>query len=292
MSAQILDGQKTARTIRAEISQRVAALKAQSGVTPRLAAVLVGDNPASEAYVGMKEKACGWVGMKSETHRLSDAATQQEVEALIHQLNGDPRVHGILIQHPLPRHLEETRALSLLAPEKDVDGISRASLGALITGEEAFISCTPLGIIELVDRYQIPIEGKRAVVVGRSIILGKPVALLLLNRHATVTLCHSRTRDLPDVIREADILVAAVGRAELITGEMIKPGAVVIDAGYNRVAGRRGDVGDVHFESACEVASYITPVPGGVGPMTIAMLLQNTLLAAENSLCGESQTNR
>jgi methylenetetrahydrofolate dehydrogenase (NADP+)/methenyltetrahydrofolate cyclohydrolase len=292
VSAQILDGQKTARTIRAEISQRVAALKAQSGVTPRLAAVLVGDNPASEAYVGMKEKACGWVGMKSETHRLSDAATQQEVEALIHQLNGDPRVHGILIQHPLPRHLEETRALSLLAPEKDVDGISRASLGALITGEEAFISCTPLGIIELVDRYQIPIEGKRAVVVGRSIILGKPVALLLLNRHATVTLCHSRTRDLPDVIREADILVAAVGRAELITGEMIKPGAVVIDAGYNRVAGRRGDVGDVHFESACEVASYITPVPGGVGPMTIAMLLQNTLLAAENSLCGESQTNR
>ncbi len=292
MSAQILDGQKTARDIRAEISQRVAALKTARGVTPRLAAVLVGDNPASEAYVGMKEKACGWVGIESETHRLPDTATQEEVESLIHRLNADPRVHGILIQHPLPRHLDETRALSLLAPDKDVDGISRASLGALITGEEAFISCTPLGIIELLDRYQIPIEGKRAVVVGRSIILGKPVALLLLNRHATVTICHSRTRDLPSVIREADILVAAVGRAEMITGAMIKPGAVVIDAGYNRVAGRRGDVGDVHFESAREVAAWITPVPGGVGPMTIAMLLQNTLLAAENSLRADVPTDR
>lgn len=292
MSAQILDGQKTARDIRAEISQRVAALKTARGVTPRLAAVLVGDNPASEAYVGMKEKACGWVGIESETHRLPDTATQEEVESLIHRLNADPRVHGILIQHPLPRHLDETRALSLLAPEKDVDGISRASLGALITGEQAFISCTPLGIIELLDRYQIPIEGKRAVVVGRSIILGKPVALLLLNRHATVTICHSRTRDLPAVLQEADILVAAVGRAEMITGAMIKPGAVVIDAGYNRVAGRRGDVGDVHFESAREVAAWITPVPGGVGPMTIAMLLQNTLLAAENSLRADVPTDR
>lgn len=292
MSAQILDGQKTARDIRAEISQRVAALKTARGVTPRLAAVLVGDNPASEAYVGMKEKACGWVGIESETHRLPDTATQEEVESLIHRLNADPRVHGILIQHPLPRHLDETRALSLLAPEKDVDGISRASLGALITGEEAFISCTPRGIIELLDRYQIPIEGKRAVVVGRSIILGKPVALLLLNRHATVTICHSRTRDLPAVLQEADILVAAVGRAEMITGAMIKPGAVVIDAGYNRVAGRRGDVGDVHFESAREVAAWITPVPGGVGPMTIAMLLQNTLLAAENSLRADVPTDR
>jgi methylenetetrahydrofolate dehydrogenase (NADP+)/methenyltetrahydrofolate cyclohydrolase len=292
VSAQILDGQKTARDIRAEISQRVAALKTARGVTPRLAAVLVGDNPASEAYVGMKEKACGWVGIESETHRLPDTATQEEVESLIHRLNADPRVHGILIQHPLPRHLDETRALSLLAPEKDVDGISRASLGALITGEEAFISCTPRGIIELLDRYQIPIEGKRAVVVGRSIILGKPVALLLLNRHATVTICHSRTRDLPAVLQEADILVAAVGRAEMITGAMIKPGAVVIDAGYNRVAGRRGDVGDVHFESAREVAAWITPVPGGVGPMTIAMLLQNTLLAAENSLRADVPTDR
>lgn len=292
MSAQILDGQKTARDIRAQISQRVAALKAAKGVAPRLAAMLVGDNPASEAYIGMKEKACGWVGIESETHRLPDTATQEEVESLVHRLNADPRVHGILIQHPLPRHLDETRALSLLAPNKDVDGISRASLGALITGEEAFISCTPLGILELLDRYQIPIEGRRAVVVGRSIILGKPVALLLLNRHATVTICHSRTRDLPSVIREADILVAAVGHAEMITGAMIKPGAVVIDAGYNRVAGRRGDVGDVHFESAREVASWITPVPGGVGPMTIAMLLQNTLLAAENSLRADVPTDR
>jgi methylenetetrahydrofolate dehydrogenase (NADP+) / methenyltetrahydrofolate cyclohydrolase len=281
VAAQILDGQSTAKAIRAEVAERVLALKAAKGITPKLAAVLVGDDPASEAYVSTKGKACAKAGMESETHRLPDNSTQDEVESLIKRLNSDKSVHGILVQHPIPKHLDETAVLALLRPEKDVDGISRSGLGALITGEDAFVSCTPLGIIELLDRYHIPIQGKRAVVVGRSIILGKPVALLLLNRHATVTICHSRTEELGSVTREGDILVAAVGKAEMITGDMIKPGAVVLDAGYNRVEGREGTIGDVHFESASEIASYITPVPGGVGPMTIAMLLRNTLEAAE-----------
>jgi methylenetetrahydrofolate dehydrogenase (NADP+)/methenyltetrahydrofolate cyclohydrolase len=281
LSAELLDGQQTARVIRGEIKERVEAIRRDRGITPKLAAVLVGADPASEAYVGMKGKACGWVGMDSETFRLPADSSQQEVEGLIDRLNADSSVHGILVQHPVPKHLDETAILRRVSLEKDVDGISRSSLGAIITGERAFVSCTPLGIIELLDRYNIPIHGKRAVVVGRSIILGKPVALLLLNRHATVTICHSRTVDLASITREADILVAAVGSAELIKGDMIKPGAVVVDAGYNRVEGRQGDVGDVEFDSAREVASYITPVPGGVGPMTIAMLLRNTLEAAE-----------
>lgn len=281
--AQILDGMATARTIRAELAERVKLLINNGKPRPRLAAVFAGDNPASEAYVGMKEKACGWVGVESETHRLPDTATMEEVFELIEKLNTDSAVHGVLIQHPLPAHLDETAILAHLAPSKDVDGISRASLGALLTGEKGFVSCTPLGIIELLDRYKISIKGKRAVVIGRSIILGKPVALLLLNRHATVTICHSRTENLADVVREADIVVAAVGRPEMITGNMIKPGAVVVDAGYNRIEGRKTDVGDVEYASAEKVASWITPVPGGVGPMTIAMLLSNTLEAAENA---------
>jgi methylenetetrahydrofolate dehydrogenase (NADP+)/methenyltetrahydrofolate cyclohydrolase len=282
LTAELLDGQATAREIRAEIKEKVAALQGARGVTPRLAAVLVGEDPASDAYVSMKGKACGWVGIDSETDRLPADSSQEEVESLIDRLNADPRVHGILVQHPLPKHMDETAVLARLRTDKDVDGISRSSLGSLITGERAFVSCTPQGIVELLDRYRLPIEGKRAVVVGRSIILGKPVSLLLLNRNATVTICHSRTADLAEEVRQADILVAAVGRAEMITGEMVKPGAVVIDAGYNRVPGRQGDVGDVHFESTRRVASYITPVPGGVGPMTIAMLLRNTLQAAEH----------
>ena len=281
MPAEILDGQSTARTIRGEVAERTALLKESRGLIPRLAAVLVGDDPASEAYVSSKAKACKWVGIESEAHRLAADSTQAQVVELVDRLNSDPNVSGILVQHPIPHHLDETAVLARLLPEKDVDGISRSGLGALITGERAFVSCTPLGIIELLDRYNLPIEGRRAVVVGRSIILGKPVALLLLNRHATVTICHSRTKDLKAVTHEGDILVAAVGRAELITGDMVKPGAVVLDAGYNQVQGRSGTIGDVHFESAKDVASYITPVPGGVGPMTIAMLLRNTLEAAE-----------
>ena len=282
--AVLLDGTATSRAIRAEITAEVEALTAAGRRAPHLAAVLIGNNPASETYVGMKQKACRWVGMESSIHRLGEDATQAQAEALVEGLNADPNVTGILIQHPLPKHLHEPAVLDCVSLQKDVDGISRMSLGGLINSEPAFPSCTPAGIIELIDRYQIPIEGKTAVVVGRSIILGKPVAMMLLNRNATVTICHSRTPDLGEVTHLADILVAAVGRAELIKGDMIRPGAVVIDAGYNRVEGRSGDVGDVEFESAARVASYITPVPGGVGPMTIAILLRNTLRAAQGHI--------
>lgn len=281
-TAILLDGTATARAIRAEVADGVKALKSERGSTPHLAAVLIGENPASETYVAMKQKACGWVGIASSVHRLGADATQEQAESLVNRLNFDPEVSGILVQHPLPKHLHEPAVLDRVSPEKDVDGISRMSLGALLNGEPAFPSCTPAGIMELLDRYGLTIEGKRAVVVGRSIILGKPVAMLLLNRNATVTICHSRTPDLEAITRQADILVAAVGRAEMIKGEMIKPGAIVIDAGYNKVEGRSGDVGDVESESASAVAAYITPVPGGVGPMTIAMLLRHTLLAAQN----------
>ncbi|MGC8783729.1 MAG: bifunctional methylenetetrahydrofolate dehydrogenase/methenyltetrahydrofolate cyclohydrolase FolD [Armatimonadota bacterium] len=283
MSAILLDGAATAAQIREELKPRVQRLR-EAGIVPKLSVLIIGDDPASHTYVRMKAKACRGVGIESETFALPHNTTQQEAEELVARLNADESVHGILVQHPVPKHLDEIRLLNHLSPDKDVDGISPASLGALVAGVAKFVSCTPLGIVELLDRYHIPIEGQRAVVVGRSIILGKPLALLLLQRNATVTVCHTRTRDLPSVTREADILVAACGRAELITGDMIRPGAVVVDAGYNRVEGRSGDVGDVHFESASQVASYITPVPGGVGPMTIAMLLSNTVRAAEMRL--------
>lgn len=284
--AKLLDGTATSRAIRAEITTAVKALKAEKGLTPHLAAVLIGANAASETYVSMKQKACGWVGMASSIHRLPETATQQEAEDLVQRLNEDPQVSGILVQHPIPHTLHEPAVLDRVSPEKDVDGISRLSLGALVNGEPAFPSCTPAGIMELLDRYNLSVEGRDAVVVGRSIILGKPVAMMLLNRNATVTICHSRTPDLAAWTRRADLLVAAVGRAELINGDMLKPGAIVVDAGYNSVEGRSGDVGDVEFESAARVASYITPVPGGVGPMTIAILLRNTLQAAVASGCG------
>ncbi len=280
-TAIILDGTATSRAIRAEIAVGVKQLQEAKGITAHLAAVLIGADPASETYVSMKVKACKWVGMHSSVHRLPADCTQEEAEALVKGLNDDPAVSGILVQHPLPKHLHEPAVLDCVSAGKDVDGISRMSLGGLVNGEKAFPSCTPAGIIELLDRYQIPIEGKRAVVVGRSIILGKPVALMLLNRNATVTICHSRTPNLAEYTREADILVAAVGRAELIKGDMIKPGSAIMDAGYNRLEGRNGDVGDVEYDSAAQVAGYITPVPGGVGPMTIAMLLRNTLHAAQ-----------
>ena len=279
--AVLLDGMATAKAIRAEIAEGVKSLQAAKGVTPHLAAVLIGANPASETYVSMKQKACKWVGIESSVHRLGEDATQEQAQNLVRALNADPKVSGILVQHPLPKHLHEPAVLDEVSVAKDVDGISRMSLGGLINGEPAFPSCTPACIVELLDRYHIPIEGKTAVVVGRSIILGKPVAMMLLNRNASVIICHSRTPNLAEMTRQADILVAAVGKAELITGAMIKPGAAVMDAGYNRVEGRTGDVGDVDFAAALEVAGYVTPVPGGVGPMTIAILLRNTLRAAE-----------
>lgn len=279
--AMLLDGTQCARALRQEVAVGVKEFKGKSGRTPHLAAVLIGANPASETYVSMKQKACGWVGMGSSVHRLGEDATQAEAEALVAGLNANPEVSGILIQHPLPKHLHEPAVLDKVSARKDVDGISRASLGALMNGETGFPSCTPAGMVEILDRYNLPIEGKHAVVVGRSIILGKPLALMLLARNATVTICHSRTPNLADYTRQADILAAAVGKAELIKADMVKPGAVVLDAGYNRVAGRSGDVGDVDFDAVKQVASYITPVPGGVGPMTIAILLRNTLRAAE-----------
>lgn len=276
----LLDGTATAKVIRAEVADRVRRLKEQ-GITPGLAAVLAGDDPASVTYVKMKRRACEKVGIASIAREFRSDATQEQILEAVHELNADPNVHGILVQHPLPKGLDEYAVLAAVDPNKDVDGIGRGSLGDLVKGEALFVACTPAGMIELMDRYGLPIEGKHAVVIGRSVILGKPMALLLLNRNATVTICHSKTEDLAAIMRQADILVAAVGRPEMITGDMLKPGAVVLDAGYNRVPGRDKDVGDCHYESCARVASAITPVPGGVGPMTIALLLSNTVTAAE-----------
>lgn len=279
----ILDGTATAKTVRAEVARRVRALREERGITVGLAAILAGDNPASVTYVGMKRRACERAGIASTTRVFDASATQEQIMDAVRELNADPGIHGILVQHPLPKGLDENAVLDSVAPEKDVDGIGRGSLGDLVKGQAAFAACTPAGMVELLDRYDLPIEGRHAVIVGRSVILGKPMALALLNRNATVTVCHSRTQNLADLTRQADILVAAVGRAEMITGEMLKPGAVVLDAGYNRVPGRDHDVGDCDFPSCARVASAITPVPGGVGPMTIALLLENTVRAAEMS---------
>ncbi len=281
MAAQILDGATLAKQIRAEVAQEVEHLKAEHNITPRLSVILVGDDPASVTYTRMKKKACEAAGMISDLIELPGDSTQQAVKDVIRTLNEDPTVHGILVQHPVPKHLDELDILSTVAVEKDVDGISALSLGRLVLGTADFVACTPLGIVTLLEHYGIEIKGKEAVVVGRSIILGKPAALALLERHATVTVCHSRTQDLPSVVGRADILVAALGKPEFIKGEWIKPGAVVVDAGYNKVEGRDKDVGDVEYETAAQKASWITPVPGGVGPMTIAMLLKQTVKAAK-----------
>jgi methylenetetrahydrofolate dehydrogenase (NADP+)/methenyltetrahydrofolate cyclohydrolase len=277
----ILDGTATAKTIREEVAARTKALQENHGVTPGLAAVLAGDNPASVTYVKMKRRACEKAGIYSIAREFGPDATHDDVMNAVRELNADPKIHGILVQHPLPKGMDEYAILAEVAPEKDVDGIGRGSLGDLVKGESDFVACTPAGMVELLDRYNLPIAGKHAVVIGRSVILGKPLALLLLNRNATVTICHSKTENLADITRQADILCAAVGRPEMITGDMLTPGAVVLDAGYNRVPGRDKDVGDCHYESCASVASAITPVPGGVGPMTIAVLLANTVKAAE-----------
>lgn len=283
MSAVVMDGSALSRKIRQELAGRVAGVEARTGRKPRLDVVLVGEDPASATYVRMKNRACEAIGMLSAIHELPAGSTQQQIEDLVQSLNENPEVTGILVQHPVPEHLDEQAILDLVSPNKDVDGISTTSLGRLMTGLPGFRSCTPKGIIRLLDEYSVPIKGASAVVVGRSIILGKPVALLLLERHATVTICHSRTRNLPDVCRGADIIVAALGKAEFIQADWLKPGCAVMDAGYNRVVGRDGDVGDVDFSGALSVAGHITPVPGGVGPMTIAMLLENTVEAAETA---------
>ena len=290
MTAKIIDGNAIAAETRARIKEEVDALKAQTGIVPGLATVLVGENPASQTYVRMKGRACEEVGMRSIGHIISDTATQEEVESLVKSLNDDPSVHGILVQLPLPDHLDEEAVLNVVGLEKDVDGFHPINIGRLgMKGRTPLFSpCTPAGVIELLDHEGVQIEGAQAVVLGRSNIVGLPVSFLLLGRNATITVCHSRTRDLPAVTREADILIAAIGRPEMVRGDWVKPGAVVIDVGVNRVddpTAKRGYrlVGDVAYDEVKEVASAVTPVPGGVGPMTIAMLLQNTLVSAQRS---------
>jgi len=278
VSARIIDGKAIAEEVRQEVREEVARLK-ERGILPGLAVILVGDDPASKTYVRNKERACKDVGIHSEVYRLPADTPEQEVLRLIGELNGRSDISGILLQHPVPGHIDERRCFDAISPDKDVDGFHPVNQGRLLIGEECFVPCTPRGIIHLLDKTGVDLKGKRAVVVGRSNIVGKPVALLLLSRHATVTICHSRTQDLAAETRAADVLVVAMGRARAIRGDMIKPGAVVIDVGVNAVDGKL--VGDVDFESAQEVASAITPVPGGVGPMTIAMLLKNTVEAAK-----------
>jgi len=282
MSARIIDGKKIAAAVREEIRVRVLQGKEATGRIPGLAVVLVGDNPASASYVRSKTKACQEAGIFSRQLTPPGDIFQADLLAIIRELNGDPAIHGILVQLPLPSHIDERTILEAVDPDKDVDGFTFANIGRLVENQPQFVPCTPAGIVELLNREGVSIQGKHAVVVGRSEIVGKPVAFLLLHRHATVTICHSRTADLAAETRRADILVAAVGRARLVTGAMVKPGAIVIDVGINRVEGKL--VGDVDFESAAQVASAITPVPGGVGPMTVAMLLKNTLESFERSL--------
>lgn len=278
--AHILDGKGFAKKIQATLKEQIALLAPKMGRSPGLAVLMVGDNPASAAYVRNKERSCDRIGMTSFGKHFPADVTQGELEAVIQELNADERVDGILVQLPLPDHLDSVGLLLTIAPEKDADGLHPLNLGHLVRSEAGLRSCTPYGVMELLKEYDIPIQGKNAVVVGRSILVGKPIALMLLEENATVTIAHSRTADLAAVTRGADILVAAVGRAEFITADMIKPGAVVIDVGINRVenseTGKARLVGDIAFEASEKVASYITPVPGGIGPMTVAMLLQNT----------------
>ena len=280
--SELIDGKKVSEDTRAEIAKGVEDLKNSSGITPGLAAVLVGDDPASEIYVRNKRKACEKVGIYSEEHKLPAETTEEELLELVNKLNNDDKIHGILVQLPLPDHINETNILRNVTPLKDVDGFHPENVGRLVEGNPRFISCTPYGIIKMLDYYNIEIKGAEAVVVGRSNIVGKPVGMLLLHRHATVTTCHSRTKDLGEVTRRADILVAAIGRANFITADMVKDGAVVIDVGINR--NDEGKLtGDVDFANLSDKVSYITPVPGGVGPMTITMLLWNTLESAKLS---------
>lgn len=277
MAATLIDGRAVAKAFKEEIAQRTQAMIAQ-GVTPHLAVVLVGEDPASQVYVRNKENGCIKAGIRSTVIRLEEDCTQQELEETVKRLNADASVDGILVQLPLPKHLNEASVLRLIDPDKDVDGFHAMNSGRLMNGQPGFVPCTPLGVMKLLEAYGIDPAGKHAVVIGRSNIVGKPMAMLLLRANATVTICHSRTQNLADITRQADILVAAVGRANFVTADMVKPGAAVIDVGINRVDGKI--VGDVDFDAVSGVAGYITPVPGGVGQMTIAMLLANTLDAA------------
>lgn len=281
MAAQILDGKVMSEGLRKEIAERVERLK-EKGIIPGLAVILVGNDPASEIYVRNKGNGCAETGMYSRTIRMPAETTQEELEAAIEKLNADPAIHGILVQLPLPKHLDEQAALAKILPEKDVDGFHLINAGHMMTGTEGVVACTPRGALYMIKSTGLNLSGLNAVVIGRSNIVGKPMAMLLLRENCTVTVCHSRTKDLADHTRRADILVAAVGKAGFVTADMVKPGAVVIDVGINRVDGKVK--GDVDFDAVKEVAGWITPVPGGVGKMTITMLLANTVEAAERTL--------
>jgi methylenetetrahydrofolate dehydrogenase (NADP+)/methenyltetrahydrofolate cyclohydrolase len=273
----LIDGKKVSAEIKEQVAAEVEILKKQTGKIPGLAVVLVGEDPASAVYVRNKNKTCEKVGFQSFSHPLAADTEETKLLKLIADLNANPEVNGILVQLPLPDHIDEQKVLEAIDPKKDVDGFHPVNVGYLTSGGDALAPCTPAGIIEMLDFYKIDIEGKNAVILGRSNIVGKPMASLLLKRNATITICHSRTRDLAAVARSADILVAAIGKPKFVTADMVGEGATVIDVGINRVDGKL--VGDVDFDAVAEKAAYITPVPGGVGPMTIAMLMKNTLSA-------------
>ena len=278
-----IDGKETAALMKAELKEKIDAFVKENGFAPGLAVVIVGNNPASAVYVRNKENACAAVGILSKTFRLPEETTEEELVALIEKLNADETLHGILVQLPLPKQISEERIIATISPEKDVDAFHAENVGKIMTGNYHFLPCTPAGVMALLDRYGISVEGKSCVVIGRSNIVGKPQAMLLLERNGTVTVCHSRTKNLPEITRGADILVAAVGRAKFVTADMVKDGATVIDVGINRLSD--GTLaGDVDFEAVEKKAYAITPVPGGVGPMTVTMLLYNTLTAANEYL--------
>lgn len=281
MTAKIIDGKQISADMRNEMIAEVAALK-EKGITPGLAVVLVGEDPASKVYVGSKEKACIQLGIYSEVHRLPEQTSEQELLALIDKLNNQASINGILVQLPLPKHINEKAVIDAISVQKDVDGFHPQSVGNLVIGDESLLPCTPAGVIELIKRSGIDIAGKHAAVIGRSNIVGKPVAMLLLRENATVTICHSRTANLQEVVKQADIVVVAIGRANAIDASYIKPGAIVIDVGINRLDNGKL-AGDVDYESCLSEAGYITPVPGGVGPMTITMLMKNTITAAKKA---------
>ena len=280
MPARLIDGKALAQGIRERIAKDVVELHARTGIRPGLAAILVGDDPASKLYVKNKQKACDAAGIYVDEHKLPASTNQAELLALIEKVNADPKVHGILVQLPLPKQIDSKVILDAVSPLKDADGFHPYNMGRLVEGTARVTPCTPKGIMKMIESTGVAIEGKRAVVVGRSNIVGKPTALLLMHRNATVTVCHSKTRDLPAVCREAEILVVAIGKARFLTGDMVRAGAVVVDVGVNRLADGTF-VGDVDFGPVHERASWISPVPGGVGPMTIAMLLENTLESAK-----------
>ncbi|MEF2244861.1 bifunctional methylenetetrahydrofolate dehydrogenase/methenyltetrahydrofolate cyclohydrolase FolD [Paenibacillus sp. IITD108] len=281
MSAQKIEGKKISDQIREELIAETARLK-QQGVTPGLAVVLVGEDPASKVYVGSKEKACEQVGFYSEVHRLPAETSETELLALIERLNNQNSINGILVQLPLPGHINEKAVIDAIRLEKDVDGFHPQSVGNLVIGDDSLLPCTPAGVIELIKRSGVEIAGKHAVVIGRSNIVGKPVAMLLMREHATVTICHSRTANMSEIAKQADILVVAIGKPKAIDSSFVKPGAIVIDVGINRMPDGKL-AGDVNYEDCLESAAFITPVPGGVGPMTITMLMKNTLTAAKRA---------